>query len=104
MAHGSGLNSLKVLLPLALDGCSRSSALRMALLSGTRLRLVAQGFSQQPGWDFVENFAPTIRLSVIRTIFALVAAEDKECDSLDITTAFLNGELEDNLHEASTYV
>jgi hypothetical protein len=40
-----------------------------------KARLVAQGFSQRPGWDFVENFAPTIRLSVIRAIFALVAAE-----------------------------
>ena len=56
-----------------------------------KARLVAQGFSQRPGWDFVENFAPTIRLSVIRAIFALVAAEDMECNSLDITTAFLNG-------------
>ena len=63
-----------------------------------KARLVAQGFSQQPGWDFVENFAPTIRLSVIRAIFALVAAEDMECDSLDITTAFLNRELEDTIY------
>jgi Reverse transcriptase (RNA-dependent DNA polymerase) len=39
----------------------------------------------------VENFAPTIWLSVICAIFALVAAEDMECDSLDVTTAFLNG-------------
>src|SRR5450631_1624947 len=57
-----------------------------------KARLVAQGFSQRPGWDFVENFAPTIRLSVTCAIFALVAAEDMECDLLDITTAFLNGD------------
>jgi Reverse transcriptase (RNA-dependent DNA polymerase) len=63
-----------------------------------KARLVAQGFSQRPGWDFVENFAPTIRLSVVRAIFAIVAAEDMECDSLDITTAFLNGELDDTIY------
>ena len=51
-----------------------------------KARLVAQGFFQYPGWDFFENFAPTIRLSVIRAIFALVVADDMDCDSLDITT------------------
>jgi hypothetical protein len=46
----------------------------------------------------MENFAPTIRLSVVRAIFALVAAEDMECDSLDITTAFLNADLEETIY------
>ena len=63
-----------------------------------KARLVAQGFSQRPGWDFTENFAPTIRLSVVRAIFALVAAEDLECDSLDITTAFLNANLDETIY------
>ena len=63
-----------------------------------KARLVAQGFSQRPGWDFFENFAPTIRLSVVRAIFALVAAEDMECDSLDITTAFLNADLDETIY------
>ena len=39
-----------------------------------KTRLDAQGFSQRPGWDHVESFAPTIRLTVMRTLFALVAA------------------------------
>jgi hypothetical protein len=63
-----------------------------------KARLVAQGYSQRPGWDFMENFAPTIRLSVVRAIFALVAAEDMECDSLDITTAFLNADLDETIY------
>ena len=58
-----------------------------------KAHLVAQGFSQQPGWDFVESFAPTISLSVVHALFALVAADDLECDSIDSTTAFLNGDL-----------
>jgi len=37
--------------------------------------LVAQGFSQRPGWNYVESFAPTIWLSVVRALFALVAAD-----------------------------
>ena len=41
-----------------------------------KARLVAQGFSQRPGWDYVESFAPTIWLSVVCALFALVAADD----------------------------
>jgi hypothetical protein len=63
-----------------------------------KARLVAQGFSQRPGWDYVESFALTIRLSVVRALFALVAADDLECDSIDITTAFLNGDLEEEIY------
>jgi hypothetical protein len=43
-----------------------------------KARLVAQGFSQRPGWDY---------------IFSLVAADDPECNSIDITTAFLEEEI-----------
>jgi hypothetical protein len=63
-----------------------------------KARLVAQGFSQRPGWDYVESFAPTIRLSVVCALFALAAADDLECDSIDITTAFLNGYLEEEIY------
>jgi hypothetical protein len=42
-------------------------------------RLVAQ----RPDWDILESFAPTIRLSVVRALFAFVAADDLECDSID---------------------
>jgi len=63
-----------------------------------KARLVAQGFSQRPGWDYVESFALTIRLSVVRALLALVAADDLECDSIDITTAFLNGDLEEEIY------
>jgi hypothetical protein len=63
-----------------------------------KAHLVAQGFSQRPGWDFVESFAPTIRLSVVRALFTLVAANNLECDSIDITTAFLNGDLVEEIY------
>lgn len=39
----------------------------------TRLRLVAKGYSQKPGVDFNENFAPVARLDTIRTLIALAA-------------------------------
>jgi hypothetical protein len=41
-------------------------------------RLVAQGFSQRPGLDFIEDqtFAPTMQFADIRAILALAAIED----------------------------
>ncbi|KAG8951326.1 hypothetical protein FRC04_006566, partial [Tulasnella sp. 424] len=53
-------------------------------------RLVAQGFSQRPGIDFHEVFAPTMRWGALQTIFALAAIEDMEIESIDISNAYLN--------------
>ena len=36
-------------------------------------RLVTQGFSQQPGIDYNESFAPVARLDTIRMVLAIVA-------------------------------
>jgi hypothetical protein len=58
-----------------------------------KARLVAQGFSQRPGIDFDETFAPTAKWAALRTIFALAALEDWELESIDISNAYLNGEL-----------
>lgn len=61
-------------------------------------RLVAQGFSQRPGLDFGQVFAPTARWAALRAIFALAALEDLELFSLDISNAFLNGELDHDVY------
>jgi hypothetical protein len=60
-----------------------------------KARLVAQGFSQRPGIDFTETFAPTTKWAALRSIFALAAFEDLELESVDISNAYLNGELKD---------
>jgi hypothetical protein len=61
-------------------------------------RLVAQGFSQRPGIDYDETFAPTPRWAAIRAVLALAALEDLELESVDISSAFLNGELEEEVY------
>ena len=50
--------------------------------------LVAKGFSQRPGLDFGQVFAPTARLAALRGIFALAAIEDLELYSVDVSNAF----------------
>jgi hypothetical protein len=56
-------------------------------------RLCATGYSQVPGVDFKETFAPTLSFKSIRTILAISAAEDLTLRHLDVTTAFLYGTL-----------
>src|ERR1700678_1194625 len=58
-----------------------------------KARLVAQGFSQVPGVDYFDTFAPVARLASIRAVLAFAAAEDYETGQIDIKGAYLNGEL-----------
>ena len=59
-----------------------------------KARLVAKGYSQMPGLEYSEVFSPTAKWAALRAILALAALEDLELYSLDISTAFLNGEMD----------
>ncbi|KAL5532213.1 hypothetical protein ACEPAF_5777 [Sanghuangporus sanghuang] len=63
-----------------------------------KARLVAKGFSQQPGLEFSQVFAPTAKWAALRAILAIAAFEDLELYSVDISTAFLNGEMEHDVY------
>jgi hypothetical protein len=63
-----------------------------------KARLVAQGFSQQFGIDYVETFAPVARYSSIRAILALVAHHDWELHQMDVHSAYLYGELKEEIY------
>ena len=62
-------------------------------VSKYKARLVARGFRQRPGIDFTDTFAPVIRYESIRTILSIAARNDWDIVQLDVETAFLNGEL-----------
>jgi hypothetical protein len=61
-----------------------------------KARLVAQGFSQVPGVDYFDTYAPVARLATIRTVLALAARYNMELHQIDIKGAYLNGELADD--------
>lgn len=56
-----------------------------------KARLCAQGFSQIEGIDYHETYAPTGRLTTLRTILSISATEDFEIQQMDAVGAFLNG-------------
>ena len=53
---------------------------------------------QKEGIDYKEVFAPVANLESVRILLALAAKYDLELDAMDITTAYLNGELEEDLY------
>jgi len=56
-----------------------------------KAHLVAQGFSQVPGVDYFDTFAPVACLASIRAVLAIAAVEDFEIHQIDIKGAYLNG-------------
>ena len=63
-----------------------------------KARLVAQGFTQQYGTDFDETFCPVIRQESLRLLMALSVKHGLSLHQVDVTTAFLNGTLEDEVY------
>lgn len=62
-----------------------------------KARLVVRGFSQQQGIDYEETFSPVARYGSIRTVLALAAARKLKIKQFDIKTAFLYGELNEDV-------
>ena len=58
-----------------------------------KARLAAQGFTQIYGTDYDKTFCPVVRMESLRTLIALSVQYDLQLHQVDVTTAFLNGEL-----------
>ena len=63
-----------------------------------KARLVAQGYSQQHGIDFNEVYAPVARYKSIRTLLAVSNQLNLEVHQMDVVSAFLNGELQEEIY------
>uniref|UniRef100_A0ACD5TNV1 Uncharacterized protein n=1 Tax=Avena sativa TaxID=4498 RepID=A0ACD5TNV1_AVESA len=63
-----------------------------------KARLVAKGYVQRQGVDFEEVFAPVARLESVRLILTLAAQRGWEVHHMDVKSAFLNGDLEEEVY------
>eukprot|EP00798_Chlamydomonas_sp_ICE-L_P028940 gene28939-biopygen32817 len=71
-----------------------------ATVSEYKARLVAKGFLQKFGEDFTDVFSPVTKLATLRVLLSHAAALDLELRHVDVRTAFLNGDLAEEVYIA----
>ncbi|CAI7907205.1 unnamed protein product [Closterium sp. NIES-53] len=62
-----------------------------------KARYVARGFSQRQGVDYFQTFSPTPKMTTLRVLLHVAAQRDYELHSLDLSTAFLQGILHEEI-------
>lgn len=72
--------------------------LRQKLNGHFKARLVARGFEQKKGIDYFDAFSPVTRHVSIRLILSLTASKKMKLMTFDVKTAFLYGNLEENIY------
>lgn len=67
-------------------------------ISKHKARLVVKGYSQRHRIDYSEVYAPVARMDTVRLIIALAAQRGWKLHQLDVKSAFLHGELEEDVY------
>ena len=70
----------------------------MGLLTNIRLDWYSKGYKQKEGLDYFDTYCPVTKITSIRMLIALAAVHDVKIHQMDIKTAFLNGELEEEIY------
>lgn len=63
-----------------------------------KARLVVKGYAQVHGVDYDEVFAPVARMGTVRLLLALAAQGEWEVHHMDVKSAFLNGDLKEDVY------
>lgn len=82
-------------------GCKWVFALKRGkdgLIERFKARLVAKGYAQEYGVNYTETFSPVVRYETIRMLIALAAQYELHLHQMDVSTAYLNSELSDDVY------
>ena len=63
-----------------------------------KVRLVAKGFTQTFGIDYLETFAPVAKLNIARVLLSVAVNLDWPLQQLDVKNFFLNCDIEEEVY------
>ena len=63
-----------------------------------KVRLVIKSYRQQENLDYFDTYSPITRINSIRMIIAIAALHNLEIHQMDVKTAFLNGDLDEEIY------